>query len=35
MHYRIAVIAGDGIGGEVTPAALHVLDAATEVIGLS
>jgi tartrate dehydrogenase/decarboxylase/D-malate dehydrogenase len=34
MHYRIAVIAGDGIGGEVTPAALHVLDAATEVIGL-
>jgi tartrate dehydrogenase/decarboxylase/D-malate dehydrogenase len=29
MHsYRIAVIAGDGIGGEVVPAAIRVLDAA-------
>jgi tartrate dehydrogenase/decarboxylase/D-malate dehydrogenase len=28
--YRIAVIAGDGIGGEVIPAAIRVLDAAGE-----
>jgi tartrate dehydrogenase/decarboxylase/D-malate dehydrogenase len=31
--YRIAVIAGDGIGQEVTPAAMAVLDAAAERAG--
>ena len=32
-EYPIAVIPGDGIGREVTPAALHVLDAAGERFG--
>jgi tartrate dehydrogenase/decarboxylase/D-malate dehydrogenase len=33
MEHRIAVIAGDGIGAEVTPAALRVLEAATKQTG--
>jgi tartrate dehydrogenase/decarboxylase / D-malate dehydrogenase len=33
--YRIAVIAGDGIGREVTPAAMRVLDAVADLAGLS
>src|ERR1051325_10794120 len=33
--YRIAVIAGDGIGQEVTPAAIAVLDAAAARGGFS
>lgn len=32
-HYSIAVIAGDGIGQEVVPAARHVLDRAGEKFG--
>ena len=31
--YRIAVVPGDGIGREVTPAALEVLEAAGERFG--
>jgi len=31
--YRIAAIAGDGIGREVTPAAISVLDAAAALVG--
>lgn len=31
--YRIAVIEGDGIGKEVVPAAIEVLDAAAEIDG--
>jgi tartrate dehydrogenase/decarboxylase/D-malate dehydrogenase len=34
-HYRIAAIAGDGIGKEVTPAALAVVDAAAKRHGFS
>jgi tartrate dehydrogenase/decarboxylase/D-malate dehydrogenase len=33
--YRIAVIPGDGIGREVTPAAMGVLDAVADLAGLS
>ena len=33
--YRIAVIPGDGIGREVTPAAMAVLDAVADLAGLS
>jgi len=33
--YRIAVIPGDGIGREVTPAAMRVLDAVADLSGLS
>ena len=34
-HYEIAVIAGDGIGQEVTPAALAVVDAVARAHGFS
>jgi tartrate dehydrogenase/decarboxylase/D-malate dehydrogenase len=34
-HYKLAVIAGDGIGKEVTPAALAVVDAAAKRHGFS
>ena len=34
-HYRIAVIPGDGIGNEVVPAAIEVLDAVAGRFGLS
>jgi tartrate dehydrogenase/decarboxylase/D-malate dehydrogenase len=34
-HYRIAIIAGDGIGQEVTPAALRVLDVVTRHAGVT
>jgi tartrate dehydrogenase/decarboxylase/D-malate dehydrogenase len=34
-HYNVAVIAGDGIGKEVTPAALAVVDAAAQRHGFS
>jgi tartrate dehydrogenase/decarboxylase/D-malate dehydrogenase len=34
-HYKIAVIAGDGIGKEVTPAAMSVVDAAAARHGFS
>ena len=33
--YRIAVIPGDGIGQEVTPAAMRVLDVVARRAGLS
>lgn len=33
-RYRIAVIPGDGIGQEVVPAGLHVLEAAAAKHGL-
>ena len=33
--YEIAVIPGDGIGKEVVPAALHVLDAVSAKFGIS
>jgi tartrate dehydrogenase/decarboxylase/D-malate dehydrogenase len=35
MRYRIAVIAGDGIGREVVPAAIRVLDAIAERHGIA
>jgi tartrate dehydrogenase/decarboxylase/D-malate dehydrogenase len=34
-RYRIAVIPGDGIGTEVTPAAMRVLDVVADLAGLS
>ncbi len=35
LKYKVAVIAGDGIGKEVMPAGLRVLKAATERFGIA